>query len=169
MTGLILLSPDLFWPGPEPSDSGTARRASTCIVPVCGNGGATAEPYWPHMETIKIKARMISPDGRFYYPPELCRMVLFPPPENSPALNDLVIRVSRAMVRMPKLKRLSIRFPEVESAQRDESGRPIKYDRDYTIARGAPCRLQGVNTCTDTHSFDAPWRMAPDLDEAKEN
>ncbi|KAK4135246.1 hypothetical protein BT67DRAFT_377789 [Trichocladium antarcticum] len=106
LSGKFLLSPDLFWP-----DVATAGDKS-CV-----------EPSWPLMEEMIVEARLVSPDGRFYCDPAFIHQALSPrpvpiPPGTGPSLfGDLVVRATRAMARMPRLKRLSTTFPELmESA-----------------------------------------------------
>ncbi|KAK4041127.1 hypothetical protein C8A01DRAFT_15093 [Parachaetomium inaequale] len=107
LTGRFLLSPDLFWPKAH----GSKGKPST----------ETPTPFWPHLQQIHIEARLASPEGRFYFDPA-CKStrpsamgrwhLRSVAASDASAAGDLLVRVTRAMLRMPELRRLSVIFPE---------------------------------------------------------
>lgn len=123
LTGMFLLSPDLFWPSDD------------------GHNNTEGDPRWPFMKEIRIEARIATAEGFFYYDPMLRRRAERDPgPRALPAdhttvFNTLVVHASRAMLHMPKLEHLEISFPEI-AAMGGNGGivRPFSYKWPYSLA-----------------------------------
>lgn len=149
LQGHFLLSPELFWPGPDAS-------------------GATPEkPFWPHLETFIVEARLISPEGLWYVQPgddrdlslgfrsrELLQDM------DSSFVADLVVRMSRAMLRMQKVDTLSVSFPEfapldLVNADLNADWTLFSYWRLWPMGNER-CHQQGV--CCGAHTrWLPPW------------
>jgi hypothetical protein len=149
LKGRFLLSPDLFWPK----------------VDIGSTAGFPPAPFWPHLKEIAVEARLPSPEGLFYFDPlrmlpqhwilawgDMVDMESDDISSDVPAVGELLVRVTRAMLQMPELDKLSIQFPETTL------GDLISYHRRATLhPRHDGCYADGVSTGRH-RQFQQPWR-----------
>ena len=76
------------------------------------------------------------------------------------AAGDLLVRVTRAMLRMPELRRLSVMFPEFPCPYPNPDRVLIRYGRLWTLGRGRKWRKQchRLGRCVGYHNDrPQPW------------